>query len=186
MKILAISGSLRPGSANTSLLRAAARIIGEGIELTIYEGLANLPHFNPELDGEVPPISVNNWRKQLRKSDGVIICTPEYAYGMPGVLKNALDWIVSSGELVGKPVAAISASPSEFGGANAHASLVLTLTALAANIVLGASLSVPFVSKKLNNKGELTDPDTAQLLRFVLDALVAAMKVQPDAAERLL
>ncbi|MDZ8053745.1 MAG: NADPH-dependent FMN reductase [Aulosira sp. ZfuVER01] len=177
MKILAISGSLRPGSANTSLLKAAATLVAEGIDLTIYEGLADLPHFNPELDGDTPPISVRNLREQFQTSDGVLICTPEYAYGMPGVLKNALDWIVSSGELVGKPVATISASPSEFGADKAHASLVLTLTALAANIIEGASLTVPFVSKKLNGKGELIDPDTVQSLRATIDALVRGIEV---------
>lgn len=80
----------------------------------------------------------------------MLIGTPEYAYGMPGVLKNALDWLVLSGELVNKPVATISASPSEFGGSKARAWLILTLTALAANIVEGGSLTIPFIGKKLN------------------------------------
>ncbi|BAY66680.1 NADPH-dependent FMN reductase (plasmid) [Calothrix brevissima NIES-22] len=176
MKILAISGSLRPGSANTSLLRATTTLFAPGVDLTIYEGLADLPHFNPELDSELPPSSVKNLREQLQSSDGVLICTPEYAYGMPGVLKNALDWIVSSGELVGKPVATISASPSEFGADKAHASLLLTLTALAANIIEGASLTVPFVTKKLNGKGELTDPDTVKSLISALNTFVRGIE----------
>ncbi|MEH2227196.1 NADPH-dependent FMN reductase [Nostoc sp.] len=102
----------------------------------------------------------------------ILFSTPEYAYGMPGVLKNALDWIVPSGELVDKPVATISASPSELGGSKAHASLMLTLTALAANLVKGGSATIPFVGKKLNANGELTDMNTLQSLKFLLDALV--------------
>ncbi|MEH2057603.1 MAG: NAD(P)H-dependent oxidoreductase [Nostoc sp.] len=131
-----------------------------------------MPHFTPELDGDTLPTSVRDWRAVLEKYDGVIISTPEYAYGMPGVLKNALDWIVSSGELVGKPVATISASPSELGGSKAHASLVLTLTALAANLVEGGSVTISFIGKKLNANGELTDLNTVQSLKFLLDALV--------------
>lgn len=175
MKIIAISGSLRPNSSNTALLYVVAKLAPKDpkdLDLTIYKGLADLPHFTPELDGDTLPTSVRDWRAVLEKCDGVIISTPEYAYGMPGVLKNALDWIVSSGELVGKPVATISASPSELGGSKAHASLVLTLTALAANLVEGGSVTIPFIGKKLNASGELTDLNTVQSLKFLLDALV--------------
>lgn len=172
MKIIAISGSLRSSSTNTALLYATAALAPKELELTIYKGLGDLPHFTPELDGDTSPRAVRDWRALLENSDGVLIGTPEYAYGMPGVLKNALDWLVSSGELVNKPVATISASPSESGGSKAHASLILTLTALAANIVEGGSVTVPFVGKKLNSNGGLTDLNTAQSLKFLLDALV--------------
>jgi len=83
---------------------------------------------------------------------------------MPGVLKNALDWAVSSGEFVGKAVATLSSSPSEFGGSRAHDSLLLTLTALSANVVEGASLTIPFVRKKLTANGEVIDIGTKQVL----------------------
>ncbi|MCC5645875.1 NAD(P)H-dependent oxidoreductase [Nostoc sp. CHAB 5824] len=122
------------------------------------------------------PIVVKDWCTLLEKSDGVLISTPEYAYGMPGVLKNALDWIVPSGELIDKPVATISASPSELGGSKAHASLMLTLTALAANLIESGSVTIPFVGKKLNANGELTDMNTVQSLKFLLDALVQAIE----------
>jgi len=81
------------------------------VKLTIYDGLGNLPHFNPEIDTEFPPPPVSDFRSQLNNSAGVIISTPEYAHGIPGVLKNALDWLVASGELYEKPVALFSASP---------------------------------------------------------------------------
>ncbi|BBD62739.1 NADPH-dependent FMN reductase (plasmid) [Nostoc sp. HK-01] len=178
MKILAISGSLRSSSVNTSLLRAAAGLAPLNVNFTIYEGLADLPHFNPELDNEIPPISVTNLRQQLGTSDGVIICTPEYAYGMPGVLKNALDWIVSSGELVGKPVVTISASPSDLGGSQAHASLRLTLTALAANMVEGGELTVGFVTKKINGLGEIKDSQLLQALTSTIEMLVQNIQSQ--------
>lgn len=176
MKIIAISGSLRPSSTNTALLYAVAKLAPKDLDLTIYNGLADLPHFTPELDGDTLPRVVKDWRALLEKSDGVLISTPEYTYGIPGVLKNALDWIVPSGELVEKPVATISASPSELGGSKAHTSLMLTLTALAANLVVGGSVTIPFVGKKLNANGELTDMNTVQSLKFLLDALVQAVE----------
>ncbi|MBC8122183.1 MAG: NAD(P)H-dependent oxidoreductase [Gemmatimonadaceae bacterium] len=176
VKILAISGSLRTGSSNTALLSAAATLFPENTTFKTYEGLADLPHFSPELDGDDSPVPVKNLRALLQEADGVLICTPEYAYGMPGVLKNALDWTVSTGEFAGKPVVAISASPYSTGGAQAHASLVLTLSALAANTVEPGSLIVPFVRTKLGANGDISDPATAQSLRALLGLLVKVVK----------
>lgn len=121
MKIVAISGSLRAASSNTALVRAALASPPPGVETMLYDGLASLPHFSPELDGDAAPASVWNFRAQIASADGVLICTPEYAYGIPGSLKNALDWLVTSGELWRKPVAVLSASPSALGGEKAHA-----------------------------------------------------------------
>jgi chromate reductase len=98
-------------------------------------------------------------------------CSPEYAFGVPGVLKNALDWTVSSGEFSGKPVVAISASPLWSGGDKAHASLLLTLTALGANVPEKGKLMIPTVNKKLNANGDIVDIETMQALKMVLDAL---------------
>jgi NAD(P)H-dependent FMN reductase len=181
MNILAISGSLRSSSSNTALLRAAAALAPEGMQITLYEGLGDLPHFSPEIDGEAPTASVEDLRARLRTSDGVIICTPEYAFGVPGSLKNALDWTVSSGEFPGKPVAAISASPSFLGGDKAHASLLLTLTALGADIVEDGSPIIAAIRKKLTPEGEIADPATGELLRSVLHAL--ARRIQKARAE---
>lgn len=107
INIIAISGSLRSASSNTALLRAAADLAPENVKITIYEGLDKLPYFSPELDGEgaIPPPTVAALRQQIKTADAVLFCTPEYAFGMPGVLKNALDWLVSSGEFVDKPTA---------------------------------------------------------------------------------
>ncbi len=171
MHILAMSGSLRASSTNTRLVRATAALAPENMEFTLYDGLADLPHFSPDLDGDDPPASVHNLRKLLKAADVVLICTPEYAFGVPGSLKNALDWTVSTGEFYRKPVAAISASPSPTGGDKAHASLLLTLTALGANVPERGKLMIPAVGKKLNANGEVSDPETRQALRSVLDAL---------------
>jgi len=116
MRILAISGSLRASSTNTTLVRAITAMAPAGMEITIYDRLGDLPHFILDLDDEDSPASVIRLRALFRAADGVLICTPEYAFGVPGSLKNTLDWTVSSGEINGKPVAAISASPLYGGG----------------------------------------------------------------------
>ena len=171
MHILAISGSLRASSTSTTLIRAAERLAPTQMEFSLYEGMADLPHFSPDLDGDTPHPAVAQLRQQLQAADGVLFCTPEYAYGVPGSLKNALDWTVSSGEFVDKPVAETSPSPSATGGEKAHASLLLTLTALSSKIPEGGTLIIPMVRTKMNANGEITDPATTQALRSVLDAL---------------
>ena len=105
-------------------------------------------------------------------ADGVIFSTPEYAFGVPGVLKNALDWVVSSGELNEKPVAAISASPLYSGGDKALASLLLTLTALGTNMGAGSSLSIAFVKSKITDAVEITSDETMAELGLLLDGLL--------------
>jgi chromate reductase, NAD(P)H dehydrogenase (quinone) len=173
MKILAISGSLRVSSSNTAILRSIVKLAPSNIQLSIYDGLGNLPHFNPELDDDNVISSVRDWRDTIRESDGIIFCTPEYAHGVPGVLKNGLDWIVSSGEFMYKPTAVISASPSIDGGMRANDSLVQTLRVMMAKIAAETILCIPAVSAKLNGD-EVTDPLTKQSLISLLDNLVRA------------
>ena len=178
MKIVAISGSLRAASTNTALVRAAAALAPIGMEVAIYDGLGGLPHFSPELDGDDAPAAVQSLRGMLAEANGALVCTPEYAFGMPGSLKNALDWLVSSGELWRKPVVGLSASPSALGGEKAHAALLLTLSALEAQVVADGSLCIPFVTTKVSKGGDLTDSATAQALRASLDALAQAVEAQ--------
>jgi NAD(P)H-dependent FMN reductase len=139
MNILGISGSLRTVSVSTALLKTAATLMPGHAKLMIYDGLGNLPHFNPEIDKEFQPPAVSDFRSQLNNSAGVIISTPEYAHGVPGVLKNALDWLVASGELYQKPVALFSASPR---GCFAHASLIETLSVMMARLIPEAFIKV--------------------------------------------
>jgi chromate reductase, NAD(P)H dehydrogenase (quinone) len=178
MRILAISGSLNANGTITTFVRAIAALAPEDMEVALYDGLGDLPHFSPDRDGDNAPAAVADFRAQLRAADGVLICTPEYAYGMPGSLKNALDWIVSSGEFVNKPVAALSASPYPTGGERAHASLLLTLTALNADVPDECALTVPLVRTKMDTSGTVTDPATAEALRAVLDALARAIRAR--------
>ena len=170
INILAISGSLKSTSANTNILRAISKIVPKNVSIHIFDGLDKLPHFNPELGNDIE--TVNGFRQQLRESDGVIFSTPEYAFGVPGVLKNALDWVVSSGELNEKPVVVISASPLYSGGDKALASLLLTLTALGANMGAGSSLSIASIKSKITDAGEITSDDTITELKIILDGLL--------------
>jgi len=174
LKILAISGSLREKSSNTALMKAIIALAPENMKFTIYGGLGNLPHFNPDIDVDNGPPPVVELRTQLKEADGVLICTPEYGNGVPGVLKNALDWIVSSGEFMNKPTAVISASPSPMGGDKAHASLLLTLKMIEATIVDGGTMMIPHIGLKLNKEGVITDLDTKQKLLTVLSVLEQA------------
>ncbi len=179
MNILGISGSLNPASSNSAVVRAAAALVPEGMKFTIYEGLGELPHFTPHLDGDEPPPAVRELRRLLRAADGVFVCTPEYAHGMPGSLKNAFDWVVSSGEFDGgKPAAALSASPSYLGGDKALAALTQTLAVLGAHVPAGASLAIPYIRKKLDAEGHVTDSETLDALRSVLGVLAGAIRAR--------
>jgi NAD(P)H-dependent FMN reductase len=132
MKILAISGSLRAASSNTALLRALALLALPPLEISLYEGLAGIPPFNPDLDSEPGPEPVEAFRAALRRADAVVVSTPEYAHGIPGSLKNLLDWVVGSGELSEKPVALIHASAR---GEHAQASLREVLRTMNARLL---------------------------------------------------
>ena len=172
--ILAISGSLRNTSSNTNILKACAALATADVKITLFEGLDKLPYFSPELDTEtsIPEANVKAFRAQLKLADAVIFCTPEYAFGMPGVLKNALDWIVSSGELYDKPTAVMSASPLATGGDKAHASLVQTLTVMSAVIADESKLIIPVVRTKIDAAGNITDKTLEASLIKVISSLI--------------
>ncbi len=165
LRVLALSGSLRAASSNTTLLRAAARLAAPEMRVQLYEKIGDLPHFNFDLDSENAPPQVRDFRAHLRAADAILICCPEYAHGVPGSFKNALDWIVSSGELMEKPVALLNASPSSF---HAHDALLETLSVMMANIF---SRRIPLSGNKLSQDEMLRNPETAAALREVLDAL---------------
>lgn len=175
IQILGISGSLRRQSSNTLLLHALVPLLPPGARLQVFDGIGELPHFNPDLDQKEKILSVEKFREALAHADAVLISTPEYAFGMPGVLKNALDWVVSSGELNEKPVAAISASPLHTGGNKAMASLLPTLTALGTHWSEGSTHSIPVVYKKMTGT-EITDPQTREKLQAVLETLCAKVR----------
>lgn len=166
--ILAISGSLRKISSNTTILQSIGKLLPQHVSYQLYEKLEDIPAFNPEKDIEPGIASVIDFRQQVKQADGVIICTPEYAFGVPGALKNALDWTVSSAEFNEKPVIAISASPLPTGGDKALTSLLLTLKALGTKMDEHSSLSIPVISHKIKN-GELMDEATVHALKRLME-----------------
>ena len=127
MIVLAICGSLRARSSNLAALKAAQLLAPEPMTVRIFEGLADLPHFNPDLDTDAPPAPVAARRRAVGDAQGLLICSPEYARGVAGAMKNALDWLVSGSEFPGKPVAVINASQR---ASDADAALRLTLEVL--------------------------------------------------------
>lgn len=176
IKLLAICGSLRPGSSNEQIIQEAARLVRGNVEWINDTELAGIPAF----DGSDPaPETVLRFRNAIRSADGVFICSPEYAFGVPGALKNALDWTVSSGEWVGKPVALVTAATS---GTKAHASLLDTLSALSADWQEDRTLLISFVRSKLK-LGRLTDDATqADLERVLSNLVIAAGRSKMEAA----
>lgn len=176
MRILAVSGSLRAASSNTALLRAAATLAPEGVEIVPYGGLAGLPLFNPDLDdfdaGTSPP-EVPDLRSRLGDSDGVLISSPEYVHGISGAMKNAIDWVVSSGEFYEKPTALLNASMA---AEHAYASLTEILTTADADIVGEASVRVGLPTNRIGEAGILADPGLSGALHMAVAALVRAIE----------
>jgi len=182
LRLLALSGSLRRVSVNTALLRAAAHLAPAGVEVVLYEGLGNLPHFNPDLEADEPP-AVTDFRVQVRDADGLLISSPEYAHGVPGFLKNALDWLVGGDEFIDKPVALLNATPP---ATWAQASLTETVTVMSGRLVQEASIAVPLRGKKIDEAGIVADPELADPVRKALAAFARAIEgFQAEKVERL-
>jgi chromate reductase, NAD(P)H dehydrogenase (quinone) len=169
-RILAISGSLRAKSSNKTLLQAMAALAPAHVSFTIYEGLDTLPYFNPDLDtDEDVPVVVRDFRTLVGRMDGLVISSPEYAHGIPGVLKNALDWLVRSTEFPYKPVALINASAR---ATYAYASLTEVLTTMSAQIVPGASITIP-MPPGADETRVLSDSMLTTLITNAIEQLVA-------------
>jgi NAD(P)H-dependent FMN reductase len=130
-----------------------------------------LPHFNPDLDVEPLPASVADLRARIKAANGLLISSPEYARGVAGAMKNALDWLVSDEDFAGKPVALFNASPRATHGL---AALRLTLETMAARVIDEASLTLPLFSTPLSAEGIVNDPLTAQMVRQALAAMARA------------
>lgn len=172
IRLLAISGSLRAVSSNTMLLRAAAALAPEEVEVHLYAGLGDLPHFNPDLEG-AEPLVVKDFGAQVGAADGIIISSPEYAHGVPGVLKNALDWLVGGFDFINKPVALFNTSPRS---TYALASLTEVITVMSGRIVPEASITIALREKHLDEPGIVARPEIASMLRAALNAFADAIK----------
>lgn len=170
MKIIfAISGSLRAGSSNHTILQYLGGLMPGDIDYSIYDGLAGIPAFDPGLDNDNPPASVSGFRQKIDKADAIVICTPEYAYGVPGALKNALDWTVSSGSFSDKSVALITAST---GGENAHEAMIKILGALNTKQAPETALLIPFIRTKIDADGVIAE-EIAKKLEDILKTLLS-------------
>ena len=173
VRVFAISGSLRSASSNSALVAAAVHVAPDTVELSVFRNLAELPPFNPDFDSDGTPDAVLSFRAMLRTSDAVLISSPEYAHGVPGVLKNALDWVVGSGDLIDKPIALINASTR---ATRAWASLAETLTVMSARVVLDASITIPLQGRALDADGIRGDSGLSGLLRSAIETLADAAR----------
>lgn len=165
IRLLALSGSLRQTSANTALLRAAAILSPPGIDIVLFDRIDSLPHFNPDIEHDPPP-AVAAWIGLLASADGLLIACPEYAHGVPGAFKNALDWVVSRAELGSKPVALINTSAR---AVHAHAALTEIVTTMHWQIVI--SPLIPVAGKQLQVADILADISLTTPLLAVIAAV---------------
>lgn len=170
MNILAISGSLRSASYNTSLLRAAHQYLPVDIEFTWLD-IGTLPLYNEELDGEDVLPSVAAAKQAVAAADGILIATPEYNYGIPGGLKNALDWCsrpAYKSPIAHKPALVLSASKSAVGGARAQAQLKQVLAAMLVDVHRAPDFLVPSAQHAFAADGALIDAEIAQRLKHLM------------------
>jgi chromate reductase len=161
-KLLLISGSLRAASTNTAVLRTAQAVAPDGVSAVLYEGLASLPHFNPDDDAEGAPVhpAVAALRAAIAQADALLFCTPEYAGALPGSFKNLLEWTVGDAGTYGKPVAWINASgpAAPSGGADAHDSLRKVLRYTGADIVEAACARISVQRGDVGPDGLIAEP----------------------------
>jgi NAD(P)H-dependent FMN reductase len=172
-KIMAIVGSLRVRSANHSVVAYISELAKGRLNIELYDGIRNLPQFNPDLDTEAPPREVAEFREKIRSLDGILISTPEYVFGVPGALKNAIDWTVSTTDLLGKPGALITASLS---GEKAHESLLKTLQTVGVSIDKNTALLISHIKPKIDANGNITDPETITQIARLVDSFIDALE----------
>jgi NAD(P)H-dependent FMN reductase len=171
IRVLLVSGSTRRGSTNTAALATAAAEAPGRVTAVLYDGLADLPAFNPDDDGDRLPATVAGLRRQIAGADAVLFCTPEYAGTLPGSFKNLLDWTVGGGEIYGKPAAWINvAAPGR--GKGAEETLALVLGYVGAVIVDGACRRIPVDRAAIGPDGTVTGPEFAAQLAQVWDAVL--------------
>ena len=170
MRVLGISGSLRASSINSALLRAAVRLAPPEVTLTVFHGVSELPLFNPDLEASLPP-QVSVLHEAVAASDALLLASPEYAHGVTGSIKNALDWLVSFAPFAGKHVAVLNASPRAH---HADAALRETLKTMSAVIVEAASISIPLLGANLSEEGMVRDPLASSAVKRCLFALHSA------------
>jgi chromate reductase, NAD(P)H dehydrogenase (quinone) len=164
-KILALPGSLRADSSSNVVLKIISQNLPDSVSFEVYDQIGALPHFNDPKD---TPEIIDEFKRRVRQADVILICTPEYAFGVPGSLKNALDWTVSTGEFVSKPVALITAASH---GEKAHPALLNILTAISAKVPANGDLLISFIRAKLED-GKFKDDTDLRNVMAVIDSLL--------------
>ncbi|ATC36736.1 NAD(P)H-dependent oxidoreductase [Elizabethkingia anophelis] len=161
-RILAITGSLRPDSSNQKIVKKLEELLHPDFTFSYFNGLTNLPYFIPDQAFENTPEKMRLFREEIQYADIVLICTPEYIFSIPGVLKNALEWFVATDIFNQKPVVLITASAS---GEKGQKELHLIMKTLGAKFSEESTLLIPGVKGRFNTDGQLTDPDTIKALQ---------------------
>ncbi|MFG4001583.1 NADPH-dependent FMN reductase [Flavobacterium aquidurense] len=162
IKIFAITGSTRRNSSNYKILKYISENIKPKFEIEIFEDLADIPHFNPDLDTENPPKEVKAFRNKINEADGILICTPEYVFSLPGSLKNALEWCVSTTIFSDKKTGLITASAS---GEMGHEQLTLIMKTLEAEFQDETKLLIQGIRGKIDEEGKIINEETKVGLR---------------------
>lgn len=172
-KILAISGSTRKNSSNKSILEYIAKKYTNSLDVEIYDRIDKIPHFNPDLDNGNPPLIVKDFRERVQQADGIILCTPEYVFSLPGSLKNCIDWNVSTTIFTNKPVAIIVAAAS---GEKALESLYLIMKTIESRISESSKLLIRGAKSKIGKNGEITDQDIADKIEILVKSLINSVE----------
>jgi len=176
VKVCGIAGSLRRGSQNRGLLRAAAELAPERMTIALFDRLGDVPLYNADVEAQGDPEAVVALKSAIREADALLIATPEYNYGVPGVLKNAIDWASrppSGSVLAGKPTALLGASRARTGTARAQLALRLSFVFTQTPVLLGPELLVGEAQTKFAEDGKLSDERTRQSVRALLERLLA-------------
>lgn len=175
MRILGLSGSLRAGSYNSGLLTALASRVPDDVELVVFDGLRDIPFYDPALDGDDAPASATLLREAVRAADAILVATPEYNATIPAVIKNAVDWLsrpAGSGAVKNTTTAVVGAGPGQFGGVWAQDELRKSLKIAGARVI-DAGVAIPKVDRLVDEHGVLTSESWLERLDAVVEALVA-------------
>jgi NAD(P)H-dependent FMN reductase len=175
LKLLVVSGSTRSASTNTAFCRTVGDCAPPGVVVTVFEGCASLPHFNPDDDREPLPHTVAALRSEIADADAVLFCTPEYAGTLPGSFKNLLDWTVGGTELNGKPVAWIKVAVDAGRGEGAHSTLANVLGYVEARILHNANGHVPISQVMVGSDGLVADPVTRRAITETVLAVLESL-----------
>lgn len=185
VQLVAISGSIRRASNCTTVLRSLQPLLPAGVILQIVP-LDDIPPYNADLDGDVPPEAVARLKNAIAAADGLVLCSPEYNYGMPGVLKNAIDWASRPGfasPLKGKPALIMTTSPGTAGGVRAQAQIRDALAATLARPLVRQHVAIASVASRIQD-GRLVDAPTLDFIRVALEELLAEIAMLASARQR--